>query len=65
MNNSFWARPRKPEGFGITFDFVIKRGNQTLRKLNAIPQRELHRISRELIEVAAHIHGRIGRTRAD
>jgi hypothetical protein len=40
---------RKPESFGITFDFVIKRGNQTLRELDAIPQRELHRISRELI----------------
>jgi len=40
---------RKPESFGITFDFVIKRGNQTLRELDAISQRELHRISRELI----------------
>ena len=33
----------------ISFDFVIKSGNQTLRKLHAISQREFHRISRELI----------------
>jgi hypothetical protein len=40
---------RKPQCFGITLDFVIKRGNQPLRELDAIPQRKLHCISRELI----------------
>src|SRR5712664_1902043 len=30
---------RKPQSFGIAFDFVIKRGNQTLRELHAISQR--------------------------
>ncbi|MDX6447201.1 MAG: hypothetical protein QOH71_4275 [Blastocatellia bacterium] len=39
----------KPQSFGITLDFAIKRGNQTLRELDAISQRELHCISRELI----------------
>jgi len=40
---------RKPQRFRVTLDFVIKAGNQALSKLNAIPQREFHCISRESI----------------
>jgi hypothetical protein len=40
---------RKPQRFGIGLDFIVNSGNQTLCKLNAIPQREFHSISCELI----------------
>ncbi|HSP63543.1 MAG TPA: hypothetical protein VLQ90_11220 [Pyrinomonadaceae bacterium] len=36
----------KPQRIGITLNLIVNRRNQTLRKLNAISQRELHRISR-------------------
>jgi hypothetical protein len=39
----------KPQRFGIGLNLIVNRRNQTLRKLNAISQRELYRISRELI----------------
>jgi hypothetical protein len=32
---------RKPQSFGLTVDFVIKRGNQTLRELDAILSAEV------------------------
>jgi hypothetical protein len=40
---------RKPQFFSTRFDFVIERGNQTLRELYAVPERQFHRIGSELI----------------
>ena len=42
---------RKPQFFGITFNFIIESRHETLCKLRAIPQWESHCISRELIQV--------------
>jgi hypothetical protein len=44
----------KPQRFGITLNLIVNRCNQALRKLDAISQRELHRISRKLIQVRTH-----------
>jgi hypothetical protein len=50
---------REPQCLGASLDFIIKRGHQSLSKLQAISQWKFHRISRELIQVGTHIERKI------
>jgi hypothetical protein len=41
----------EPQRFSVWLDLIIERLNQALSKLHTISERELHRISRELIQI--------------
>ncbi len=43
-----------PQCFHIGFNLIVQAGNQTLSKLDAIPQGECHGVGRDFIQACVH-----------